>query len=114
MVILDKSGKERFRIEGYLPREEFVTQLEMALGRVAFINKQWAEAEDRYNAVTAHHAESPSVPEAMYWAAVSHYKKTQDHTVLGRLSEELAQKYPGNIWTEKASPWLPASQQKTA
>ena len=101
-------------MEGYLPHEEFVARLEMGLARVAFMNKKWADAEERYNAVVAHHADSPSVPEAMYWAAVSHYKKTQDHTVLGRLSQELAQKYPDNIWTQTASPWLPSTQQKTA
>ena len=107
-MILDDSGKERFRIDGYLPREEFVANLEMGLAHVAFMKKQWADAESRYTAIIERHPSSGVVPEAMYWAAVSHYKKTNDHTVLARLSEELAQKFPDNIWTEKALPWLPA------
>ncbi|HEY6249889.1 MAG TPA: hypothetical protein VI685_07995 [Candidatus Angelobacter sp.] len=102
-------------MEGYLPREEFVAQLEMGLARVAFTHKQWAEAEKRYTAVVQEHASSASVPEAMYWAAVSYYSRTKDHTPLGRLSQELAQKYPDNIWTEKASVWMPAvPQEKSA
>ena len=108
VVILDDSGKERFRIDGFLSREEFVAHLEMGLARVAFMKKQWADAESRYTAIIERHPSSGVVPEAMYWAAVSHYKKTNDHTVLARLSEELAQKFPEDIWTEKASPWLPA------
>ena len=114
-MILDDSGKERFRIEGYLPREEFVAHLEMGLARVAFMDKQWADAESRYSAISDRHPSSSVVPEAMYWAAVSHYKKTNDHTVLGRLGEQLAQKFPDNIWTEKASVWLAATPEaKTA
>ena len=108
VVILDHEGKERFRTEGYLPREEFVAQLEMGLARVAFVHKQWAEAEKHYTAVVRDHASSKSVPEAMYWGVVTYYSKTKDHKVLGRVSQELAQKYPESIWTEKASVWMPA------
>lgn len=111
VLILDSDGKERFRTEGYLPREEFVAQLEMGLGRVAFVHKQWAEAEKHYTTVVRDHATSKSVPEAMYWGAVGYYSKTKDHQVLGRVSQELAQKYPDNIWTEKASVWMPEAQQ---
>ena len=113
-MILDNAGKERFRLESYLPREEFVAQLEMGLARVAFVRKQWADAEDRYNAVVARHATAAGVPQAMYWAAVSHYKKTKDHTVLGRVAQDLSQRYPDNLWTKSASVWLPATEQKTA
>jgi len=84
----------------------------MGLARVAFLHKQWTEAESRYRAVVQQHATSASVPEAMYWASVSHYNATKDHTVLGRVSRELAQKYPDNIWTGKASVWMLASQQQ--
>lgn len=75
------------------------------------MHKQWKDAEDRYKAIVEKHANSASVSEAMYWMAVSHYSGTKDHTVLGRMSQELAQKYPGNIWTEKASVWMPAAPQ---
>jgi len=79
------------------------------------MHKQWKEAEDRYKAIVEQYADSASAPEAMYWAAVSHYSGTKDHTVLGSLSQELAQKYPDNIWTEKSSVWMPtASQTKSA
>jgi len=44
----------------------------------------------------------------MYWGVVTYYSKTKDHKVLGRVSQELAQKYPESIWTEKASVWMPA------
>ena len=53
VLVLDSDGEERLRVEGYLPKEEFRAQLEMGLARVAFMNKQWAEAERRYAALRA-------------------------------------------------------------
>lgn len=115
MVFLDSAGVERFRMEGYLSREEFSAQLELALGRIAFMHKQWADAESWYNDVAEKHPGTASVAEAIYWAGVSYYKRTSDHTLLGRMSQQLAAEFPESIWTEKASVWLPTpAQTKTA
>jgi len=44
VIILDWKGNERFRMEGYLPKDEFRAQLELGLARVAFMNKNWARS----------------------------------------------------------------------
>ena len=106
ILILDSKGTERHRIEGYLPKEEFQAQLEMALGRVAFKGKRWTDAERIYGEVVRKYPNTSSAPEARYWRAVSHYKGTNDHTVLGEVAEELQQIAPGSVWTKKATPWL--------
>jgi len=41
----------------------------------------------------------------VYWKAVSHYKGTNDHTVLGEVPKTLQQKYPDSVWAKKAIPW---------
>ena len=41
----------------------------------------------------------------VYWKAVSHYKGTNDHTVLGEVPKTLQQKYPNSVWAKKAIPW---------
>lgn len=105
MLILDSKGVERFRLEGYLPKEEFRAQLELGLARVAFMNKRWAEAERRYADVLDRYADSKAAPEALYWKGVSHYKATNDHTVLGELPGEFQHKYPDSIWTLKTIAW---------
>jgi hypothetical protein len=46
-----------------------------------------------------------AAPVGVYWKAVSHYKATNDHTVLGKVVTELQQKYPDSVWTKKALPW---------
>jgi TolA-binding protein len=104
-VILDSNGDERYRIEGYLPNDEFRAQLELGLARVAFMSKRWADAEQRYAAVLEKYPESKSAPEALYWKGVSHYKATNDHTILGELPAEFQQKYPDSIWALKTIAW---------
>ena len=105
VLILDSNGVERFRLEGYLPREEFRAHLELALARLAFMSKEWAEAERRYAAVLEKYPESKAAPEALYWKGVSNYKATNDHTVLGELPGQFRGKYPDSSWALKTIAW---------
>jgi hypothetical protein len=51
------------------------------LGRIAFVHKKYADAERWYGACLGKRA-------------VARYKATSDHTVLGRVAEELQTTYP--------------------
>lgn len=106
VLLLDSEGKERVRIEGYLNNEGFKAALENGLGRIAFVHKKYTDAERWYGDVVSRFARSHAAPGAMYWKAVSHYKATNDHTVLGQVAEDLRSKYPSSVWAEKAVPWL--------
>jgi len=105
VLILDPNGVERFRLEGYLPKDEFRAWLELGLARVAFMSKDFAEAERRYSEVLEKYPESQSAPEALYWKGVSHYKATNDHTILGELPGQFQEKYPDSIWAQKTIAW---------
>ncbi len=105
ILVMDASGVERSRIEGYLPTNWFRARLEIGLARVAFMNKKWAAAEKAYASVAENYADTAVAPEAVYWRAVSHYKATNDHTVLGEVAKELSQKYSDSEWALKALPW---------
>jgi hypothetical protein len=89
-----------------LPKDEFEAQLEMGLGRLAFKEMRWPDAERIYGAVVEKFPKTSSVPEARYWRAVSHFKKTNDHTVLGQVALELQKNAPDSLWAKKALPWL--------
>lgn len=106
MLLLDSEGKERARREGYLPNNDFVAALRNGLGRIAFVHKNYADAERWYGDVVTRFGDSHFAPEAMYWRAVSHYKASNDHTVLGKVAEELRKTYPSSVWASKAIPWL--------
>jgi hypothetical protein len=69
----------RYRIEGYLPNDEFRAQLELGLARVAFMAKKWSDGERLYEDIVQRYPKTAAAPEAQYWAGVTHYK-TNDHT----------------------------------
>ncbi len=104
MLLLDSDGKERARLEGYLPNTDFVAALESGLGRIAFVHKKYADAEHWYNDVVTRYGHSHSAPGAMYWRAVARYKATNDHTVLGKVADELRSTHPSSVWASKAIP----------
>jgi hypothetical protein len=45
VLLLDSEGKERVRLEGYLPNNDFVAALMSGLGCIAFVHKKYADAE---------------------------------------------------------------------
>ena len=102
---MDSAGVECYRIEGYLPKNWFHARLDMGLARVALTHKKFADAEKAYAAIIEKHSATGVVPEALYWRGVCHYKATNDHTVLGEVAKELAEKFPGDEWTLKSVPW---------
>ena len=105
MLVMDPEGNERYRIEGYLPRDGFRARLEMAVARVEFMKKKFADAERLYAAIAEQRGDTSVAAEAIYWRGVCHYKATNDHTVLGEVATELGAKYPGDEWTLKSLPW---------
>jgi hypothetical protein len=112
VLLLDSDGKERVRLEGYLPNTDFVAALESGLGRIAFVHKKHADAERWYNDVVTRYGHSHSAPGAMYWRAVARYKATNDHTVLGKVADELRSAHPSSVSASKAIPWLRKESKK--
>jgi hypothetical protein len=106
VLLFDSEGKERVRLEGYLTNPDFKAALMSGLGRIAFAQKNYADAERWYDDVVTSCGESHSAPGAMYWRAVARYRKSGDHTVLGKVAEELRTTYPSSVWASKAIPWL--------
>jgi TolA-binding protein len=105
-LILDQDGKERWRLEGYLTKDEFRANLEMGLARIAFMRKKWADAGGRYNAVIDRFPDSHFAPEAVYWRGVSEYKATNDHVTLEGVAKIFTEKYTDSVWAIKSQPWL--------
>jgi TolA-binding protein len=93
------------RIEGYLPPDDFHAKLHAALARVAFMQKHWADAERIYRQIVERFPNTLTAAEALYWAGVSHYKGTNDHTGLPHLAVELQNRYPNSQWAKSASVW---------
>ena len=102
---LDPDGVERHRIEGFLPTDDFLAQLMLGVGHMAFKRGGFAEAERRFREVVDRLPHSDAAAEALYWAGVSRYKKTGDASALGETARAFAQQYTESPWAKKASIW---------
>ncbi len=105
VIVMDPEGEERWRIEGYLPKNEFRAQLEMALARLAVMRKDWPDAEKRFAQIAEKYGDTSIGAEALYWRNVSRYSQSHNAEPLQSVAKELKQRYPDSVWTKKASVW---------
>jgi outer membrane protein assembly factor BamD (BamD/ComL family) len=113
VLITDPEDKERWRLEGYLPKDDFRAFLEMGLARLAFITKDWADAERRYAAVIEDHPNSFYAPEAVYYRGVSRYSASHDAGELANTGALLTERYPATEWQLRSIPWLHEKSETT-
>ena len=105
VLIVDATGAERHRIEGFLPAEDFLPQLALGLAKSAFAREQYQEAERRYREIVERFPRSDVAPEALYWAGVARYKATHDAGALGQTAEAFTRQFQDSAWAKRASVW---------
>ena len=104
-LLVDGSGTERHRIEGFLPADEFLSQLALGLAKAAFARQDYAAAERLYRDVVEKFPNTDSAPEAQYWAGVSKYRATNDAGALKATGQAFRERYQDSTWAKKASVW---------
>ena len=104
-LIVDRTGTERHRIEGFLPAQDFLSQLELGVAKAAFARKDYASAERLYREVLERYPETDAAPEAQYWTGVSKYRATNDPSALKATRDAFRQRYQNSAWAKKASVW---------
>ena len=77
ILLIDGDGQERHRIEGFLPVDDFSSQLALGLAHAAFKRGDYAMAEELFRAVVHTYPQTDAAPEALYWAGVSKYPSHQ-------------------------------------
>ncbi len=100
------SNAERHRIEGFLPKEEFLPQLMIGGGQFAYGRQQWEDAERLFREAAERFPKSDAAAEAIYWAGVARYKRTGDASALHETGKILRERYPQSVWAKKGSVWV--------
>ncbi len=77
-MLADEDGKVRYRIEGYLPPEDFIAQLALGLGRTDLDRQQFDRAAHHFEEVTKRHRGTDAAAQALYWLGVARYKGSKD------------------------------------
>lgn len=78
----------------------------MGLARLSLSRKNWADAEDRFNAVAENHPDSIYAPQAVYYRGVSRYSASHDHNDLTKTADALKADHEGDQWQLRSIPWL--------
>jgi len=92
-------------VEGFLPADDFLAQLDLGLGKMDFQRGAYADAEKRFRLVCEARSGSGAAPEACYWAGVAAYKAGNDPAPLKAAAQLLKARYPDSEWSRKASVW---------
>jgi hypothetical protein len=102
---LDPDGVERHRIEGFLPNDDFLSQLMLGRAQIAFAQQQWDEAEKRFREIVDKFPNTDAAPEALYWAGVSQYKGSNNSVFLKNTANAFKEQYQDTTWAKKSSVW---------
>ena len=105
VILLDSGGTERHRIEGFLPADDFLAQLLLGLGHIAFANKRYEEAERYFKRIVDELPDSDAAAEAQYWVGVSRYRGSGDAAALKATADAFRSRYSDSSWAKKASIW---------
>jgi hypothetical protein len=105
VLIVDPPSTERHRIEGFLPVDDFLSQLMLGLAKSAFAQGRFADAERVYRDIVGQFPSTDAGPEALYWAGVSRYKSAGDASALGETARRFKEQYSDSSWAKKASVW---------
>jgi thioredoxin-like negative regulator of GroEL len=105
VLVLAPDGKELRRVEGFLPADELLGQLRLALGYGAVNEKRWNDAERWFEDASADGAHTDAAPEALYWAGVSRYSASHDSGELRKLKQQFAQRFQNTAWAKRTVVW---------
>jgi hypothetical protein len=105
ILIVDPDGEERHRIEGFLPADDFLSQIELGLGHAAFKRADYGKAETSFRDVARTYPKTDAAPEALYWAGVAKYRSSNDPSALKETAGLVSREYPESTWAKKASVW---------
>jgi TolA-binding protein len=104
-LIVDPSGTERHRVEGFLPADDFLSQLALGVAKAAFARQDYGAAERLYKDVLDRYPRTDAAPEAQYWTGVSRYRATNDAAALQATAKAFGERYQESTWAKKASVW---------
>jgi TolA-binding protein len=105
ILTVDANGQERHRIEGFLPADDFLPQLQLGAAHAAFANRDYQTAARLFDQVLKDHPSNDAAPEAQYWAGVSRYKATGDAGALKETARQFSERFQNSSWAKKASVW---------
>ena len=114
ILFLDWHGREQYRIEGFLPTDEFLGHLQLGLGYAAAGEKEWETAEVHFATAAEEYADTSAGPEGLYWRGVSRYSASHDAAELRALARAFETRYADSAWAKRTVVWRPKDTGRAA
>ena len=108
-IVHDSEGNEHHRFVGYVPSDDLIAQLGLAVGKIYFDTDRLAEAIAQFRIVIERHPNAGATPEAVFLLGVAGYKHTHDPKALRLAYDALTAKYPQSEWARRADPYSATS-----
>ena len=105
LLVLDQGGRERHRVVGFVPTDDFLAHLKLGKGKIFFEHFRFGDALEAFAAVIGQHPQAGVVPEAIFFQGVAGYWKGHDATALRRAYDTLTAKFPASEWARRATPY---------
>ncbi len=106
-LILGRVKKEKliedYRYIGYLPVEDFVATIKIAVAICNFNDNKFSEAEKIFADVLDKYPGTTYEAEALYWLGVTKYKMKKDPAPLKELWNTILTKHSTTIWAKKVA-----------
>jgi len=103
-VHVDARRIEVRRTIGWLPPDEFIPELLLALGAHDMVRMRFDDAYNRFRSAVNDYPESAVAPEALFLAAAAAFQRDgRKMQSLELRLRELMAKYPESVWAKKAN-----------
>lgn len=100
-VYLAPRGRELRRTVGFYPPDGFLAELRFVLGMAELTHSRQPKALEWFSSVAELFPETPTAPEALFWAGAVAYKREKIPGLV-RHWDELRRRYPESEWATKA------------
>jgi hypothetical protein len=105
ILVVDRNGQERHRIEGFLPADDFLPQLALGAAHARFASAEFEAAAALFDEIATQYGSTDAGPEGQYWAGVARYKGTGDASALKETARRFTERFTNSSWAKKASVW---------
>lgn len=103
LIFLDHHEIELRRQLGFVPAEQLVADVGMAVGMKHVVHAKFDDAFKQFRFVRERHAGIDTGAEALYWAGVAALRRDGNAEQLLVQWKELQEQYPDSQWWTKAS-----------
>ena len=98
LMLLRADGRAVHEWSGYLPPDPFLAELHLGRGKWELKRDELEKAAVIFRNLAERHPTAHTAPEALYWAAVSQYKRSHRAAELVGGWARLRSRHPESLW----------------